>query len=71
MADKEKDKYCTLTIENRVTKNGNSVVITNNNNGKTVTIPGGKVDVKGDTVVVNGSGVEVENGTLTIHGEAE
>ncbi|MCH5292006.1 MAG: hypothetical protein J1D88_09685 [Treponema sp.] len=70
MADKEKDKYCTLTIENRVTKNGNSVVITDDD-GKTVTIPDGKVEVKGDTVVVNGSGVEVENGTLTIHGEAE
>ena len=70
MADKEKDKYCTLTIENRKTENGNSVVITNNN-GKTVTIHDGKVDVKDGTLVVNSSGVEVENGTLTIHGEAE
>lgn len=70
MADKEKDKYCTLTIENRKTENGNSVVITDDD-GKTVTIPGGKVNAKDGTLVVNGSGVEVENGTLTIHGEAE
>ena len=70
MADIEKDKYCTLTIENRKTENGNSVVITDDD-GKTVTIPDGKVDVKGDTVVVNGSGFDINDGTVIIHGEAE